>query len=57
MGITIRSLWIKDNKLHWQAGAGIVFDSVPQSEYQECQNKAAIMKTVIGKAEVPGLTK
>jgi anthranilate synthase component 1 len=48
MGITIRSLWIKDGILHWQAGAGIVYDSVPQSEYIECQNKAAIIKTVIG---------
>ncbi|MEI6646186.1 MAG: anthranilate synthase component I family protein [bacterium] len=48
MGITIRSLWIKDGKLHWQAGAGIVYDSVPASEYAECQNKAAIMKLVIG---------
>ncbi len=48
MGITIRSLWIKDGQLHWQAGAGIVFDSVPANEYIECQNKAAIMKLVIG---------
>jgi len=48
MGITIRSLWIKEGKLHWQAGAGIVYDSVPANEYVECQNKAAIMKLVIG---------
>ncbi len=43
--ITLRSALIKDNKIHLQAGAGVVFDSVPKSEYQECLNKAmALMK-------------
>ena len=26
--------------MHIQAGAGIVYDSNPESEYEECQNKA-----------------
>ena len=26
--------------MHIQAGAGIVYDSDPESEYEECQNKA-----------------
>ena len=43
--IILRSALIKDNKIHLQAGAGVVFDSNPQSEYQECLNKArALMK-------------
>ncbi|MFR3459253.1 MAG: chorismate-binding protein [Bilophila wadsworthia] len=28
-GITIRSMWVKDGKLHWQAGGGIVFTPTP----------------------------
>jgi len=39
-GITIRSLWIKDSTLYWQSGAGIVFDSDPEKEWQECHNKS-----------------
>ncbi|MDX2082879.1 MAG: anthranilate synthase component I [Rickettsiales bacterium] len=38
--ITLRSALIKDKKIHIQAGAGVVFDSDPKSEYQECVNKA-----------------
>ena len=38
--ITLRSALIKDEKIHLQAGAGVVFDSDPKSEYQECINKA-----------------
>lgn len=43
--ITLRSALIKDGKIYLQAGAGVVFDSDPQSEYQECLNKArALMR-------------
>lgn len=38
--ITLRSALIKNNKIYLQAGAGVVFDSIPKSEYQECLNKA-----------------
>ncbi len=38
--ITLRSALIKDQKIYLQAGAGVVFDSVPKSEYQECVNKS-----------------
>jgi anthranilate synthase component 1 len=49
-GITIRSMWIRDGICHWQAGAGIVFDSDPEKEWQECNNKArVIMEVVRGK--------
>ena len=49
VAIAIRTGVIKDNKLYVQAGAGIVADSVPQSEWEETQNKA---KAVIRAAEV-----
>ena len=38
--IALRTAILKGGKMHIQAGAGIVYDSVPQSEYEECQNKA-----------------
>jgi len=49
VAIAIRTGVIKDNKLYVQAGAGIVADSVPQSEWEETQNKA---KAVIRAAEL-----
>jgi len=38
--ITIRTIVIKDGTAYIQAGAGIVADSVPVNEYNECVNKA-----------------
>ena len=47
LAITIRTLEIHDGELSVQAGAGIVFDSVPEKEYEETMNKAAaIFKAV-----------
>ena len=43
MAIAIRTAVIKDGQLHLQAGAGIVADSVPESEWQETMNKAGAM--------------
>jgi len=40
VAIAIRTGVIKNNMLYVQAGAGIVADSVPQSEWDETQNKA-----------------
>jgi len=37
--IAIRTMIIKDNKVYLQAGAGIVADSIPENEYEECRNK------------------
>ncbi len=46
--ITIRTMIKKGNKVYLQAGAGIVADSVPESEYQECCNKVmALAKTLV----------
>ena len=38
--ISIRTAVIKDGELHVQAGAGVVADSVPASEWEETLNKA-----------------
>ena len=40
LAIAIRTALLKDGTLYVQAGGGIVADSVPQSEWQETQNKA-----------------
>ena len=38
--IVLRTAIVKDGKMYVQAGAGVVADSVPQSEQDECVNKA-----------------
>jgi anthranilate synthase component 1 len=38
--IAIRTAVIKNKTLYIQAGAGVVADSVPQSEWDETMNKA-----------------
>ncbi|WP_020593711.1 anthranilate synthase component I [Kiloniella laminariae] len=38
--IALRTAIVKDKTMYIQAGAGVVVDSVPESEYQECHNKA-----------------
>ncbi|WP_232628337.1 anthranilate synthase component I [Methylobacterium sp. Leaf118] len=38
--IVLRTAIVKDGRMHVQAGAGIVYDSDPHSEQQECVNKA-----------------
>lgn len=38
--IVLRTAIIKDGKMHAQAGAGVVYDSVPENEHRECVNKA-----------------
>jgi len=49
--ITIRTILIKDGVAYVQAGAGIVADSIPEREYQECLNKAQAMLAAIDQAE------
>jgi len=39
--ITIRTSLIKENEIIFQAGAGVVADSIPELEYLEVQNKLA----------------
>lgn len=51
LAIAIRTILIKDGTGHVQAGGGIVFDSVPSSEYQESCNKARACLLAIEKAQ------
>jgi len=45
--IAIRTMVMRGKKAYVQAGAGIVAGSVPESEYQECRNKAqALIRAV-----------
>ena len=46
-GITIRSMWLRDGKLNWQTGAGLVYDSQPEHEWAECRNKGRIIDAVL----------
>jgi len=49
--IGIRLAYKKNNHVFVRSGAGIVADSVPESEYQECLNKAAAVTTSIKEAQ------
>ena len=49
--ITIRTLLAHNGRAHVQAGAGIVADSVPATEYTECVNKARAVLQAIDLAE------
>ena len=48
--IAIRTAVIKDGQLHVQAGAGVVADSVPHSEWVETMNKARAMMNAAAEA-------
>ncbi len=51
--IAIRMAVKKDDNVYVQAGAGIVADSVPESEYLECENKAmAVIRALMLSQEV-----
>ena len=49
--ITLRTALLKDGRVHVQAGAGLVADSVPAAEYQETINKASALFRAITLAE------
>ena len=51
LAIAIRTLVIRDGRIHLQAGAGIVADSDPASEWQETVNKAMAVKRAVETAE------
>ena len=51
MAITIRTIAIKGKTASVQAGAGIVADSVPKTEFIETKNKAAALIAAIDTAE------
>jgi len=47
MCIGIRTILLKNKTAYIQAGAGIVYDSVPEKEYYEILNKAMALKEVL----------
>ena len=49
--IAIRTAVIHGGEIHIQAGAGIVADSIPVNEHQECVNKATAMFRAVALAE------
>jgi len=49
--ITIRTMVLKDGVAHIQAGAGIVYDSQPEAEYQETVHKARALMRALERAE------
>jgi anthranilate synthase component 1 len=49
--IAIRTLVLEDGEVKIQAGAGIVADSVPSSEFEETVNKAAALMRAVEIAE------
>jgi anthranilate synthase component 1 len=52
--IAIRIAFKKNGKVFVRSGAGIVADSVPASEYQECINKAKAVMSAIEEAQKVG---
>lgn len=49
--ITIRTIVMRGSHAYIQAGAGIVADSIPEAEHQECVNKAQALAEAIRMAE------
>ena len=49
--IAIRTAVVQGNRVHVQAGAGVVWDSDPQKEHEECQRKARGVLAAIEMAE------
>ena len=49
--IAIRMAYKKNGQVFVRSGAGIVADSVPEKEYQECINKAAAVINALKMAE------
>jgi len=49
--ITIRTIVLAGGRAFVQAGAGIVYDSVPSTEYDETLSKAAALKRAVGLAK------
>ncbi len=49
--IAIRIAYAKGNKVYARSGAGIVADSIPETEYQECLNKAKAVLAALEAAQ------
>jgi len=51
MCIAIRTMFAQNGTIYFQAGAGIVADSIPENEYQETINKARALVEALRMAE------
>ena len=51
MAIAIRTMVVNNGIAYTQAGCGIVYDSIPEVEYQEAMNKATALLKAISQAE------
>ena len=51
MAIAIRTMVAKNSTAYVQAGCGVVYDSVPEREYEESMNKAQALLKAISQAE------
>ncbi|MDR0992408.1 MAG: anthranilate synthase component I family protein [Ruminococcus sp.] len=51
--IAIRLAFMKNGKLYIRSGAGIVADSVPETEFNECENKLLAVKKAIEEVCAP----
>ena len=49
--IAIRTMVTKNNNAYLQAGGGIVYDSIPLTEYQESMNKLGALERALDQAE------
>ena len=48
LNIVIRTILVKDGKVYFQVGGGIVYDSDPEGEYQETLDKAKALFQALG---------
>jgi anthranilate synthase component 1 len=53
--ITLRTALLKDGKIFFQAGGGVVADSVPSAEYEETRNKAGAIRQALEVARSRGM--
>jgi anthranilate synthase component 1 len=53
MAITIRCLAVRGDTVSVQAGAGVVFDSVPEREYEETLHKSRALLEAVELAASP----
>ena len=49
--IAIRTMIVKDENIYFQSGAGIVYDSDPEKEFEETVSKAQAINSAIDLAE------
>jgi len=54
MAIAIRTMVVKDGIAYTQAGCGVVYDSVPENEYEETMSKAWALLKAVSQAEGVG---